>query len=244
MPRLVYRYMNAATGWECLKEGSLAFTPPGLLNDPFDSNPALDFNISDEQLERLRQRRPPGMPLDRARTQAAMKRTRNAFLYNTSGVACFTSKRDDPLMWAHYGDKHRGVMVGFDAKQFGHLQHADYSETRPRVDAEASEVDKALLVKSSIWGYEDEWRLTAKLSRCEVRIVGGVPIYIQRPDRKCFVSITFGCRADEPFIVAVAYGLKQWGMEHCLLRRLHLCDETYKFEVREMSLKDFWQLKD
>src|SRR5437762_4649829 len=94
-PKLLYRYMDAATAWECLKESSLAFVPPRRFNDPFDTNPALD----------------PGPSEQKAR---AMFRTRYSFINNAIGVACFTAKKDDPLMWACYGQKHQGVMLGFN----------------------------------------------------------------------------------------------------------------------------------
>jgi ureidoglycolate hydrolase len=224
-PKILYRYVDAATAWECLKEGSLAFVPPRRFNDPFDTNPALD----------------PGPSEQKAR---AMSRTRYSFINNVIGVACFTAKKDDPLMWAHYGQKHQGVMLGFNALHpaLTSLQRVTYSSKRPSVDATGSNVGNALLVKSSVWMREKEWRVTAMLSKCEVKITNGAPIYVQRLNRKCFVSITFGCCADNAFIVAVANALKQWDMEHCLLRRLYLCEKTYSFKVRENTVKDIWQL--
>jgi hypothetical protein len=244
-PRLLYRYMDATTAWECLEEGSLAFTPPARFNDPFDTNPALDFDISEEQLEILRQRRPSKRPFDPVRTMAAMRKTRHAFMHNTIGVACFTSVKNGPLMWAHYGDKHKGVMLCFDSKHSAlhGLRPVNYSRARPCVDSEGSNAGEALLVKSSVWKREKEWRLTAQLSQCEVKMMSGVPVYIQRPNRECFVSITFGCRADDAFIRAVANGLRQWNMKHCRLRRLHLCEKTYSFKVRESMVEDLFQLK-
>jgi hypothetical protein len=31
-----------------------------------------------------------------------------------AGIACFSKVRDDILMWAHYGDKHKGLCLEFD----------------------------------------------------------------------------------------------------------------------------------
>jgi hypothetical protein len=225
--RFLYRYVGAATAWECLKESSLAFMPPRNFNDPFDTNPALDLVGLTEQKAK------------------AMLRTRNSFMNSVIGGACFTARKDDPLMWAHYGDEHKGVMLCFDAMHpdLAGLQRVIYSSKRPSVDVIASDVGQKLLVKSSIWRREKEWRLTAKLSKCKVRMIDGLPVYIQHLNRKCFVSITFGCRADEAFVFAVANSLKQWDMEHCRLRRLDLCEKTYSFKVREKAVKDIWQLR-
>lgn len=135
-------------------------------------------------------------------------------------------------------------MIGFDATHtnLASLQPIAYARQRPGVDSGASNVGKALLVKSQIWKAEKEWRLTARLAKCEVKMINGAPIYIQRLDRGCYTSITFGCRADDAFVAAVGYSLKAWGMEHCQLRRLYLCDKTYSLKVREKTAGEISQL--
>src|SRR6266513_7739 len=90
-PRSLYRYVDAATAWECLKEGSLAFVPPQRFNDPFDTNPALGL-----------------IGLTKQKANAILT-VRNSFMNNVIGAVCFTAKKDDPLMWGHYGAKHKGV---------------------------------------------------------------------------------------------------------------------------------------
>lgn len=225
-PRFLYRYVDRATAWKCLSEATLAFTPPQRFNDPFDTNPALKTTGLSDQ------------------TASAMHNTRDAFANNLIGVACFTANKDDPLMWAHYGDKHRGVMLEFDTANadLAKAEPVTYSAARPVVDGTGRGAGKALLVKGDVWATEHEWRLTAKLSQCRVRMVGGAPIYLQTLERRCFASITFGCRAETSLVVALANALRGWGLEHCLLRRLYLCDKTYSFTVRENKVENIWQL--
>ena len=33
---------------------------------------------------------------------------------NQTSMLCFSEDWKEPVMWAHYGDKHRGICVGFN----------------------------------------------------------------------------------------------------------------------------------
>lgn len=228
-PPLLYRYVNSLTAWECLKDASLAFIPPTRFNDPFDTNPALDFDFSEEQFRALSKECPPGKTFDRGSMEAAMLGNRKEFMETLIGAAYFSSKANDPLMWTHYGDRHRGVMIGFDAthSEFSGAKPVSYSQNRPRVDIDGQGVSRKLLVKSAVWEREGEWRMTAKLSQCEVKMIDDTPIYIQKLERNCFASITFGCKAEEAFVVAVSNSLERWHLRHCEMWRVRLCDTTY-----------------
>lgn len=228
-PRLLYRYVDSETAWECLKEATLAFVPPIRFNDPFDTNPALDLNLRPEQINALSKHCPPER-LDPTRIRQAMLENRIDFMERLIGAACFTEKDNDPLMWAHYGGRHRGVMIGFDAahSEFSTIEQVTYSQDRPLVELEGGGVGKKLLIKSDVWEREEEWRMWAELSQCEVKMIRNIPVYVRRFNRNCFASITFGCYADESFVMAVTNSLKRWRLEHCEVRRVQLCDTSYK----------------
>ena len=160
------------------------------------------------------------------------------FMETLIGAACFSSKANDPLMWAHYGDRHRGVMIGFDAthSEFSGAKPVSYSQNRPRVDIDEHGVSQKLLVKSEVWEREDEWRMTAWLSQCEVKMISNTPVYIQQLERNCFASITFGCKAEESFVVAVSNSLERWNLKHCEMWRVRLCDTTYDLIPERIDL--------
>ena len=221
-----------------MKEASLAFTPPIRFNDPFDTNPALDFDLSKEQIKALSEECPPGKTFDRASIKAAMVENRKEFMETLIGAACFSSRANDPLMWAHYGDRHRGVMIGFDAthSEFSGAKPVSYSQNRPRVDIEGQEVSEKLLVKSEVWEREDEWRMTAWLSQCKVKMISNTPVYIQQLERNCFASITFGCKAEEAFVVAVLHSLERWNLKHCEMWRVRLCATTYNLVPERIDI--------
>jgi hypothetical protein len=62
------------------------------LNDPFE---LLHFNLKDKRIRKL--------------LQEEKERIHGEF-----GVLCFSQNWSNPVLWSHYGDKHRGICLGFD----------------------------------------------------------------------------------------------------------------------------------
>ena len=102
-------------------------------------------------------------------------------------VSCFAERPDNILMWSHYANKHTGFCVEYD---FSKLKSAEaklmlfpviYSQKRPMLpmklfdfsdlnnvklaegDFPLSEIIEAMLTKSDIWQYEEEWRIVCFL---------------------------------------------------------------------------------
>ena len=103
------------------------------------------------------------------------------------GVTCFAERPDNILMWSHYANKHTGFCVEYD---FSKLESVEaklmlfpviYSKKRPMLpmelfdfsdsnnvklaerDLPIPEVVEAMLTKSEIWNYEEEWRIVCFL---------------------------------------------------------------------------------
>jgi len=100
------------------------------------------------------------------------------------GITCFAQRSNNLLMWSHYANKHTGICVEYDfsgpmtAAPNSLLLPVEYTSMRPMIpiekivsitDAEVEieddkigaiypEILKALVTKSSIWEYEQEWR--------------------------------------------------------------------------------------
>ena len=81
------------------------------------------------------------------------------------GVMCLSEVHDDILMWAHYGDSHRGVCLVFDPTEplFATAQPVHYKSIRPVVNplenSREEMLDVAMFTKSDHWAYEKEWRM-------------------------------------------------------------------------------------
>jgi hypothetical protein len=83
------------------------------------------------------------------------------------GLLCFSEDWTDPALWAHYGDRHRGICLGFDVED-GFARKITYQKARLKDDdarnkSEAEVLDALLYTKYESWQYEQEWRLLVDL---------------------------------------------------------------------------------
>jgi hypothetical protein len=83
-------------------------------------------------------------------------------------LLCFSETWQEPLLWAHYGDKHRGVCLGFDVREglpqkvtyvSERLDHSFAKETVPFSEKGQRMTRESLHTKHSGWAYEREWRV-------------------------------------------------------------------------------------
>jgi hypothetical protein len=87
------------------------------------------------------------------------------------GVLCFSETRDEPLMWAHYAEEHRGLVIEFDTSHegfmdLGQLCKVEYLAGRPVYDP-AKGAMGFWRQKEARWAYEGEWRIARELRFCE-----------------------------------------------------------------------------
>jgi hypothetical protein len=90
------------------------------------------------------------------------------------GLLCFSKNWNNPLLWSHYGDKHKGMCLGFDINTSVKIREPFYVEQRQKLgDVRAALqnylagrpqefqaiIDKILLTKFRAWNYEDEVRV-------------------------------------------------------------------------------------
>lgn len=92
------------------------------------------------------------------------------------GVICFSSKWENPVLWGHYADKHRGMALGFEVTR-DLLFEVKYENSRfdlPRDPAtnyakpEEETIHQILSTKFSDWQYENEWRFFVELSEAKL----------------------------------------------------------------------------
>lgn len=177
-----------------VERSSLWFANPSTLNDPFDCMPALVEDATDEDLERylriVAPRRLAGVSeRDRAtRLSHVRERLRSAeFIRDTFrqqlqglGVLSLTESCEEPLLWAHYADGHRGYCVELDLNDQWEVLEREtllplrvrYASARPVVgtrtllralSGEAKlPLFEWLTAKDIRWQYEREWRLVGE----------------------------------------------------------------------------------
>ncbi|MDX4953503.1 DUF2971 domain-containing protein [Delftia acidovorans] len=90
---ILYKYYTPAIGAIAVKDKTVAFTRPALFNDPFELTNMLDSGDDEESF---------------------IHEWRHQTIRNSVGILCLTRSPMNPLMWAHYGLNHTGVVVGYE----------------------------------------------------------------------------------------------------------------------------------
>lgn len=88
-----------------------------------------------------------------------------------TGMICLGALWDNPMMWAHYGDKHKGVCLGFEVEDnlVSVVNYTDkkieveFGEHLPHHGLSVELLTKVLTTKSSAWMLEQEHRVLAGL---------------------------------------------------------------------------------
>jgi len=146
----LYYYTAKQWGLKILWEKRLKIAQYANLNDPFELIP---FDLSDKESRNV-------------------WRSAVTALSIGHGVLCFSESWTSTLMWAHYGDKHAGLCLGFEIEDGPHLTKIDYVDSRLPcpIDKEqelaginSDVLEKALNHKHSGWAYEKEHRLRVSL---------------------------------------------------------------------------------
>lgn len=164
LPKVIYKYTRIDQYlYESLLNGDLWFSAPSEFNDPFDSNIPWSEYYSYQERNKFR----------RSIEKDAINE--NAYLdffekydkcRNGKSVCCFSSVRDNLILWSHYSDKHKGVLLVFDVKElkkeFQTIKKVEYNNDLLAVDTNAnpeSIFEKYLFKKSVDWKLEKEIRI-------------------------------------------------------------------------------------
>jgi hypothetical protein len=90
-------------------------------------------------------------------------------------MICFGAVWDNPMMWAHYADKHTGICLGFEVED-KLVSTVDYTDEKIDVEFGAhlqnhglsiELLNKVLTTKSIAWESEQERRVLAKLETAD-----------------------------------------------------------------------------
>jgi hypothetical protein len=186
VPPKLYKYQsyNVQT-LDNLKNRSLWFSKPAQFNDPFDHR-VIPFEMADagpqdwthlyNELSKANAARGISLPYSgpteefKAKVKTGYQKAYEERVKRLQerGVACFSAKVDDILMWSHYADGHRGFCLEFDAgyEPFSKALPVIYSDAFPALnlsDGVVKDVPDLLVTnlttKSSCWSYEQEWRV-------------------------------------------------------------------------------------
>ena len=149
---ILYHFLNQQFGIKDIQERRIKVSDIATLNDPFDFLSVAALRKSDRKL------------LLKWRTEMAEK----------FGLVCCSRNWHNPVQWGHYGDRHKGICLGFEVNDM-HLRQVSYVQSRPAwptisepwpIELKKQLIDQLLYTKFAHWSYEDEYRLfTSKESQ-------------------------------------------------------------------------------
>ena len=111
------------------------------------------------------------------------------------GILCLSETPDDIIMWSHYADGHKGLVLQFDKdrlESYGYCKKVEYYKDYPTLrDLNESKLSNEgmtklfLLRKANHWSYEAEWRMI-------INIINGQRI-VKFP-KEILIGVIFGCQ--------------------------------------------------
>jgi hypothetical protein len=111
---IVYHFISSEFALKALRDRRLKISRINELNDPFEFC-AVDFSDSDTRSK---------LEIFRNQTNARY------------GVICFSGTYQDPVLWSHYANGHRGVALVFEIPDDQAIP-IDYQPERLRLDVDA-----------------------------------------------------------------------------------------------------------
>ena len=162
---MVYRYLNEQFGLLALQQQKWKIGRLLELNDPLDCQPTLKRSDGSENI-------------------SVGNDPYFAQIYDSLGIICYSARIDDPVIWSHYADSHRGMAFGFEFAPHEGLFEVRYPEDDSRAVLDYDQLEtlkrdrqeEALLKvishgftqKAKSWAYECEHRHFILLHGCEM----------------------------------------------------------------------------
>lgn len=154
---LIYKFLPALFALRCIESRLIKVSTIDNLNDPFDVCPYYA----------------PPLKYDQKKNDLFIK-TWKEILNKKFGIISTSRAIEDPVLWAHYADCHRGIALEFDHILDDSLIKIEYDKKRPVVELARwgphnhREVMKLILQRKwKSWSYEKEYRSYVELDKCE-----------------------------------------------------------------------------
>jgi hypothetical protein len=243
-------------GNKLLTERSVFLASPANLNDPFDASLPFRYDPSEmtpenifKKLIEVGRRAYPDVTEEKLHERAFNEQRSGRFendtywkevhedtkqnLHKTFGLLSLTTKNDNLLMWAHYGNCHNGFCVGFDSDILfdtigGTIGPVIYQEEFPVVSMfgdSGETMIRFLNTKSPHWSYEEEYRITkhsASNKAFEIR-------------KEAITEVVFGCNmpADQQ---AEVVDLLETELPHVKVFSAQTSLEKFQLEIHPMTV--------
>ncbi|MDR0833391.1 MAG: DUF2971 domain-containing protein [Candidatus Symbiothrix sp.] len=206
LPPVLYKYTTFDTGLKIIESGKIRFSVPTDFNDPFDCQLTIDTDNSDDELDLyvellakergLTEKQKTEFRTKIQDSDYRFKLTNKAVKEATQelGISCFSLQQDNLLLWAHYAEKHNGIVLKLDILKDTSffmtpypinyiIQYPIFNDVRDDYFKGGGYLTKILVeTKSLDWQYENEVRIM-KQGRGDYHI-----------NKEAITDVIFGCQ--------------------------------------------------
>jgi hypothetical protein len=160
------------------------------------------------------------------------------------GILSLSEIPDHELMWSHYADTHRGLVLCFDERhsffnrrrsendEFYFVRKAHYSDG-PATSLAALDGDALLVTKGTKWAYEREWRMLVPLRDAKRSLkIGEDTIHLFAFPPEALRGIILGAHATATLEASVRNLLN----DRPVLRHIHLSRALLDFDTRTVKV--------
>ena len=173
------------------------------------------------------------------------------------GLISLTKNPTSMLMWSHYADAHRGLVIEFDEtdplirkskpSKWDGIEKIKYVRKRPIVkvhfenptEEEMSKFGKSLFFKKNRdWEYEKECRvlkplrITEKTGKFDKE---GYEICLISFASKAIKSIILGARTNDQNVLILLYLLKSKNLNHVKVKQANISKTTYSLRLKRLT---------
>lgn len=161
------------------------------------------------------------------------------------GILSLSEIPDHELMWSHYADTHKGLVLCFDERhsffnrrrsendEFYFVRKVQYSDG-PAVSLATIDGDALLVMKGTKWSYEREWRMLVPLRDATRSLkIGGDTVHLFTFPPEALRGIILGAYATAPLEDAVRNLLN----DRPELRHVHLSRALLDFDTRSVKVQ-------
>lgn len=149
---IYYQFLSSRNAIIALERRMIKVSRIKTVNDLFELQPYLRFKINDK------------------RKQFTEIRKKVA---NTYGMVCFSTNWQEPIMWGHYANSNKGIVLGFEilSNRFT-IKEVTYPSDRVKVSIDPQSItpieyiEAVGFIKYEGWSYEKEHRFFVKLDEC------------------------------------------------------------------------------
>lgn len=163
-------------------------------------------------------------------------------------VACFSETNKSILMWSHYAENHTGFCIEYDFNQSSlnlkkRFHPVYYSEDRYFIPGSFANGDNesanqaiygAPFHKSSIWDYEQEWRMVFHKKELHGFSSDGKYNYI--PAQDCITAVYLGTKAPIEKCKEIC---AHYERTHVKVYHMRMHSDCYKLEPKELNFSNF-----